>query len=144
MNSSWGFTSPLCTFFSIQLQNWILCGASTDLNSPTTPHGWAIFSCLRSRAVRHTCLLWQPSEKGPKANLYLRLNVKLLICQYSFLVMLCFMKHWPCGPPLLSKAGHERFCGHRWIKIFEDEFPPLSYVCFKDENSLICSVHQWL
>lgn len=56
--------------------------------------------------------------------LYLHLNVKLPFCQYSFLVMSCFIMHWPCGPPLLIKFGHERFCRHRWIRVFEDEFFP--------------------
>jgi hypothetical protein len=36
MYSSWGSTSPSCTFFSIQLQNGILCGASTGLKACTT------------------------------------------------------------------------------------------------------------
>jgi hypothetical protein len=36
MNSSQGSTSPSCTFFSIQLQNWILCRASVGLSSCTT------------------------------------------------------------------------------------------------------------
>jgi hypothetical protein len=61
-----------------------------------------------------------------------------------------FVKHWPCGSPLLNKFQHARFCWHGWMRVFADEPIPalrissLSYVCFNNKYSLISSVHYWL
>jgi hypothetical protein len=152
MNSSWGSTSPTCTFFSSQLQNRILCEAPIGLSSCTTLtlYGWNFINLFAFKA--------EPTDISTSCDNHLR-DFSGLICKCAqmhpsfssvstvFLQCHVFIKHWPCGPALLNKFGHARFCRHRWIWVFANEsflalcLSSLLYACFNNKYSLISSVH---